>query len=61
GTAPIPKTTTVNIQKRRTVIPLLTLMKTFPDAIFITRVLGIQYFWIDALCIMQDYLPDWEE
>lgn len=28
--------------------------KTFQDAIHLTRRLGIQYLWIDALCIVQD-------
>jgi hypothetical protein len=30
------------------------LCKTFQDAIIITRKLGFQYIWIDALCIIQD-------
>lgn len=33
---------------------------TFIDAIFVARKLGIQYLWIDALCIIQDDLSDWE-
>lgn len=32
---------------------------TIADAIRITRALGIQYLWIDALCIMQDSDADW--
>ena len=32
---------------------------TLRDAIFITRSLGMQYLWIDALCIMQDSTEDW--
>jgi len=36
--------------------------KTFKDAVNITRRLGIQYLWIDSLCILQDRddLSDWE-
>jgi hypothetical protein len=30
------------------------LPKTFADAIRVTRHLGVQYLWIDALCIIQD-------
>ncbi|KAK4159063.1 HET-domain-containing protein, partial [Cladorrhinum sp. PSN259] len=30
------------------------------DAIYITRQLGIQYIWIDALCIVQDDSQDWD-
>lgn len=36
------------------------LPKTFQDAIFITRMLGVKYLWIDSLCIIQDSLVDWE-
>ncbi len=36
------------------------LPKTFQDAIKITRKLGIPYLWIDALCIIQDDVQDWE-
>lgn len=33
---------------------------TFQDAIYIARKLGIRYLWIDALCIVQDDMDDWE-
>lgn len=32
---------------------------TFQDAVFLTRQLGIQYLWIDSLCILQDSREDW--
>jgi hypothetical protein len=35
------------------------LPKTFQDAIIFTRALGINYLWIDSLCIVQDDLEDW--
>ena len=35
------------------------LPKTFKDAIYITRKLGVNYLWIDALCIIQDSDDDW--
>jgi hypothetical protein len=35
------------------------LPRTFRDAIVVTRRLGIQYLWIDSLCIIQDSLDDW--
>lgn len=38
-----------------------TLPKTLQDAILVSRVLGIQYLWIDALCIIQDSPQDWAE
>ncbi|KAK0627329.1 heterokaryon incompatibility protein-domain-containing protein [Immersiella caudata] len=43
----------VHIQER-------TLPKNFLDAVLITRGLGIQYLWIDSLCIVQDSVLDWE-
>jgi hypothetical protein len=36
------------------------LPKTFQDAIVVTRALGIQYLWIDSLCIIQDDSADWQ-
>jgi hypothetical protein len=36
------------------------LPKTFKDAIELTRRLGFQYIWIDALCIIQDGRDDWK-
>ena len=32
----------------------------FQDAIVTTWKLGIQYLWIDSLCIIQDSKDDWE-
>ncbi|CAO2655586.1 Nn.00g043890.m01.CDS01 [Neocucurbitaria sp. VM-36] len=61
GSTPIPKTTTTNIKKRRQSILLATLTKTFQDAIFIARILGIDYIWIDSMCIIQDNDLDWQE
>jgi Heterokaryon incompatibility protein (HET) len=40
-------------------IPLAQLPKTFRDAVQVTRRLGYQYLWIDALCIIQDSQQDW--
>jgi hypothetical protein len=41
-------------------IPMTILPQTFRDAISITRRLGVQYLWIDSLCIIQDSEEDWE-
>ena len=41
-------------------LPQHKLPSTFRDAIFVARRLGIQYLWIDSLCIFQDSRADWE-
>lgn len=40
-------------------IALEDMPKSFRDAVEVTRKLGIQYLWIDALCIIQDSTLDW--
>jgi hypothetical protein len=40
-------------------IPAPALCKTFRDAIEITKALGLDYLWIDSLCIIQDDVGDW--
>jgi hypothetical protein len=35
------------------------LLKTFRDAIFVARALGVRYLWVDSLCIIQDSVEDW--
>lgn len=41
-------------------IPLEDFPATLRDAIIITRQLGLQYLWIDSICIKQDSKEDWE-
>ncbi|KAL9113668.1 MAG: hypothetical protein Q9227_002113 [Pyrenula ochraceoflavens] len=52
-------TTTKTIVERLNGIHLVELPKTFQDAVLVTRLLGIRYLWIDALCICQDDREDW--
>lgn len=59
GLVPV-RTLKENIAKFMCQIPFLLLPTNFKDAITITRRLGIQYLWIDALCIIQDSIRDWE-
>jgi len=40
-------------------LPYDRLTPVFQDAVTVTRHLGIQYLWIDALCIIQDSKSDW--
>jgi len=42
-------------------MPLEEMPQTFQDAVKTTRILEIQYLWIDALCIIQDDLKDKEK
>ncbi|KAF2273588.1 HET-domain-containing protein [Westerdykella ornata] len=58
GSSPV-LTTTATLPMRVDSIPLLSLPQTFQDAIQVTRALGIEYLWIDSLCIVQDSHDDW--
>ena len=42
-------------------IAISELGQTFQDAIFTARSLGIQFIWIDSLCILQDSARDWQQ
>ncbi|KAK5171035.1 uncharacterized protein LTR77_004179 [Saxophila tyrrhenica] len=48
-----------NFQEHQREIPMRSLPRTLRDAVCFTRFLGIQYLWIDALCIIQDDADDW--
>ncbi len=54
------KTTKENIDTHKSGIPFVKLPQTVRDAVELTRVLGLQYLWIDSLCIDQSSLTDWE-
>lgn len=41
-------------------IPWSSLPQTYKDAVQVTSALGISFLWIDALCIIQGDLKDWE-
>jgi len=55
------ETTIANYPARLQYIGFDSLTKTFQDAIIVARQLGIQYLWIDSLCIIQDDAEDWME
>jgi hypothetical protein len=60
GVSRIPVLTTQeNIKQMLCHIHVSSLTKTFQDAIIITRQLGLQYLWIDSLCIIQGDKDDW--
>jgi hypothetical protein len=53
-------TTGTNLAERVAGIRWEDLPRTFQDAIHITHELGFTYLWIDALCILQGDLRDWQ-
>ncbi|KAI0144539.1 heterokaryon incompatibility protein-domain-containing protein [Xylariaceae sp. FL1272] len=54
-------TTRRNIRDHERGISIDDLPKTFRDAIIITREIGVQYIWIDSLCIIQGDGSDFDE
>lgn len=58
GVRPSCITESSSINTRRQRIPWNTLPQTFQDAIKFTRWLGINYIWIDSICIIQDDRDD---
>lgn len=52
-------TTKSNISERMKGIPLTSLPTLLREAVLTARVLGFDYIWIDALCIIQDDEEDW--
>ncbi|KAF0315040.1 hypothetical protein GQ607_017730 [Colletotrichum asianum] len=53
GEKPQYKTTSENLKDHLTGFPLNNLPGTIQCAIKVTRALGLQYLWVDALCILQ--------
>jgi hypothetical protein len=49
-----------NIEKHLQGIKYDDLQQTFKDAVDVTRALGVDYLWIDSLCIIQDD-DDWRK
>lgn len=57
-------TTKRNAHEKKNRVPVDSLPQTFADAVRICESLGINYIWIDALCIEQpfeDEEGDWAE
>lgn len=52
-------TTTRNLQNHLAGILWHQLPQTFREAVLVTLSLGIEYLWIDSLCIVQDDKSDW--
>ncbi|KAL7893951.1 heterokaryon incompatibility domain-containing protein [Trichoderma sp. SZMC 28014] len=58
--APLLKTTKSNYAYLKSCISYHTMPKAYQDTVRIARALGVKYIWIDALCIIQDDVSDWE-
>ncbi|UPK96639.1 hypothetical protein LCI18_007574 [Fusarium solani-melongenae] len=54
------RTTKQTIQQFSESISWSDLSKVFQDAVWLSKLLGIGYIWIDSLCIVQDDEQDWE-
>ncbi|KAF2435078.1 HET-domain-containing protein, partial [Tothia fuscella] len=55
------QTTGEMLLERKRCIPLQSLPATFRDAVTVTRAIGLQFLWIDSLCIIQEDRQAWEK
>ncbi|KAL7951609.1 heterokaryon incompatibility domain-containing protein [Trichoderma barbatum] len=61
GKAPSLMATRKDYDRLKTSIFYDALPKTYQDTVRVARALGIKYIWIDALCIIQGDVADWEK
>lgn len=52
--------TSFNVNHMSNSIPWDSIPRIYQEAIELTRLLGIEYIWIDTLCIVQDDAEDWQ-
>ena len=55
------KTSQANLKHMKDGMSMEDMPPNFRDAIVIARELGLEYLWIDSLCIIQDSETDWEK
>jgi hypothetical protein len=55
------RTTEKNFTEHKDNIPWESLPRTFQDTVLITRRLGVNFLWIDSLCIIQENRHDFEQ
>lgn len=61
GKSNVLKTESSNIQSLIQGFSLEQVPAAVQDAAYVTQKLGLQYLWVDALCIIQDSKEDWDE
>ena len=61
GDSHVSKLTSKSLYQLQEGIAISELGQTFQDAIFAAGTLGIQFIWIDSLCILQDSARDWQQ
>ncbi|KAK8123159.1 HET-domain-containing protein [Apiospora sp. TS-2023a] len=59
GKRPFIQLTKHNLQTLMEEMPSTDIPQTFTDAFAIAKSLGIDYIWVDSLCIIQDDEDDW--
>ena len=59
GHGDFTRLTRANQQQFQEQIPLASLGQAIQDAVLATSQLGFRYLWVDALCILQDSIDDW--
>lgn len=59
GTSQVWRLTAETLHLLLNSISIAELGHTFQDVIYTTTALGLQYVWIDSLCIFQDSKADW--
>ncbi|KAJ3578590.1 hypothetical protein NPX13_g1974 [Xylaria arbuscula] len=52
--------TSLNVSVMTDSVPWNSIPRIYQEAIELTRLLGIEYIWIDTLCIVQDDDQDWQ-
>jgi hypothetical protein len=60
GDLPILSLTKEKIKSFHTAIPVTELCQTFQDALQVLVELGLEFLWIDSLCILHDDDEDWK-
>ncbi|KAI1407943.1 HET-domain-containing protein [Hypoxylon sp. FL1857] len=58
--SPPLRTLKSNYDRMKQGIPMRELPQNFVDTILVCRKLGVEYVWIDSLCIIQDSPEDWK-